>query len=302
MDKIEFNKMIYSDTKNVSTLPDEWAGTSIIRKSTVSEEDWVAFTQEVENFQRLFGGLEIDGKLGEKTLKALFRSFKIRKMRVGSVIFDKPDVLFSSPEYRIKRRGTIHENRIISLWNNYGGHIQTMAKAYSIPIESALAVFAVESGRAYDEETNLVIIRFETHVFKSQSGGRVMKNLGRSQHSEWETLVRAAEMDEEAAFKSVSWGLPQLMGFNYQVTNFDSPQEMALVFQKSCEIQIEGFFQFLDKNNLVRYIRVNDWRTFVRYYNGPGQISHYSGILVNYVNLINRMKNYDPDFRDAVNN
>jgi hypothetical protein len=97
-------------------------------------------------------------------------------------------------------------------------------------------------------------------------------------------------MESEAALWSTSYGLPQLMGFNWQVTRHGSLREMVLAFQDSCVEQVAGFFGFVETNGLVRYLKKADWREFTRRYNGPGNVAAYSSRLINALNVAQALK------------
>lgn len=68
---------------------------------------------------------------------------------------------------------------------------------------------------------------------------------------EWANFTRAYEVNKDATLVSCSYGLPQLMGFNWEVTAHPSPRDMVLAFQRSCEEQVTGFFGFVRANNPV---------------------------------------------------
>lgn len=180
------------------------------------------------------------------------------------------------------------QRKIARLWNAYGAEIHRQAVVADIPVEIALAVFAVEAGRgAYDEETGLVIIRFEPHVFERETG-ETLPGM-RTQAARWSVLADAARINRRVAFESTSWGLGQVMGFNYGVTKYDSPEAMALGFQNSVAEQIAGFFGFIEHNNLAGAIRDRDWQAFSRTYNGPGNVPAYSGMLAEHWGAIGEM-------------
>ena len=176
-----------------------------------------------------------------------------------------------------------------SLWNHYGAAIYHQARTYGLPVETALAVFAVESGTAYDPRTGLVIIRFEPAVFHRKTGQSSAYSRG-GQHREWQNLTQAYEVDPEAALWSTSYGLPQLMGFNWQVTRHDSLTAMVLAFQDSCVEQVAGFFSFVEQNGLVRFIKNTAWREFTRRYNGPGNVEAYSSRLIHALSIAQTLK------------
>ena len=86
---------------------------------------------------------------------------------------------------------------------------------------------------------------------------------------------------------STSYGLPQLMGFNWQVTRHPGVRAMVLAFQDSCEEQVAGFFNFVAQNGLTPYILNADWRGFTRRYNGPGNVEAYAGGLIRALKVVN---------------
>ncbi len=71
------------------------------------------------------------------------------------------------------------EKRICHLWNRYGKAIHQQGAAHGLSTRSALAVFSVESGKAYDPATGLRIGR-QMIVVKEQSlaGSAAHQNCG----------------------------------------------------------------------------------------------------------------------------
>ena len=184
---------------------------------------------------------------------------------------------------------TPEERRVATLWNRYGAAIYRQAQVCRLPVETALAVFYVESKTAYDPKTGLVIIRFEPHIFRRQAGQEVSFCRGGQPH-EWQNLAQAFGLDQDAALLSTSYGLPQLMGFNWQVTRHPGVKAMVLAFQDSCEEQVAGFFNFVEQNGLTGYILNADWRAFTRRYNGPGNVEAYAGGLIRALKVVNSLK------------
>ncbi len=203
---------------------------------------------------------------------------EVLKVLDQNLILRVPEVPVCPPSgVRLKGR-TPEEQRIANLWNCYGAAIYREAAGRGLPVETTLAVFSVESGQAYDPLTGLVIIRFEPGVFKKRSGQAVSCRR-KGQKEEWQNLERAFKINAEAALFSCSYGLPQLMGFNWKVTAHRSVREMVLAFQRSAAEQVAAFFGFVEKSRLVHLIVKQDWRQFARYYNGPGNIEGYAGKL-----------------------
>lgn len=302
-----YNRRALGKLWNLLDLPVEWPGYKILLQGDLDHNlvideaemeaiDWIAFSEEVEDFQRLAEVDPPDGKLGPTSLKKLKSFYKLSAAPAGALKKLGDDMVLRAAEVPVSEPpgpplvgDTLEEKSVCNLWNKYGQAIHQQAKEYGIPIETALAVFFVESKRAYDPVTGLVIIRFEPHIFKRYSGQQIPFGRG-GQKDEWDSLERAYPLDPEAALYACSYGLPQLMGFNWQVTRHPGVQEMVLAFQRSCEEQVAGFFGFVEKNNLRRHILNKDWRSFTARYNGAGNVDDYSGKLIRALKVVNSLK------------
>ncbi|MBT0652878.1 N-acetylmuramidase domain-containing protein [Geomobilimonas luticola] len=287
-----YNRSAIGTLWNLRDIPVEWPGYAILLKGDRDNDlaiepdeldgvDWIAFSEAVGDVQEEAGVKDPDSKLGPNTLKLLRKKYG-EKPSAGTVLKTVGDlVLKKSREPVAPPAGpelvgrNDEERRICSLWNRYGAAIGGQASQYGIPVESALAVFCVESGTAYDPGAGLVIIRFEPHIFRKHAGKEVVWGRG-GQKTEWRNFETAFGVNPEAALLATSYGLPQLMGFNTWVTRFKSAREMVLAFQDSCTEQVAGFFGFVTKNRLERYIVDRDWRSFARRYNGPANVDDYS--------------------------
>ena len=91
----------------------------------------------------------------------------------------------------------------------------------------------------------------------------------RTQKLRYDWLMAAAEIDTDAALQSCSWGLGQVMGFNYKVCGFASPTDFAKAMMHSEGAQVLAIARFIVGNNLQRHVRNKDWASFARGYNGP---------------------------------
>jgi len=266
-----------------------------LEPEALDQIDWIAFSRAVGDFQAEAGVAPRDAKLGPVTLQRLREFYGVAPVqseilkRLGEMEFRPATVPVSEPPGPHLVGRTPEERSLATLWNRYGAAIYRQARAYRLPVETALAVFSVESNLAYDPRTGLVIIRFEPHIFRRQVGQEVAFSRG-GQQDEWGNLGRAYALDADAALLSTSYGLPQLMGFNWRVTRHGSVQAMVLAFQDSCEEQVAGFFNFVDQNGLVRFIQKADWRGFTRRYNGPGNVEAYAGKLIRALNAVNCLK------------
>jgi hypothetical protein len=301
-----YNRRALGKIWNLHDLPKESPGYQILLQADLNGDlalgaaeldriDWLAFSQAVKDFQQQQGLAPRDAKLGPLTLRRLRQCYGLTPDRpgvlksLGELTFRPAATPVSEPDGPPLTGRTLAENRVCDLWNRYGAAIYRQARAYRLPVAAALAVFAVESQMAYDPRTGLVIIRFEPHIFRRQAKRNVLYSRGGQEH-EWRNLAQAYDLNAEAALWSTSWGLPQLMGFNWRLTRHPSLQAMVLAFQDSCEAQVAGFFEFTAQNGLGRYMLNADWQGFTRRYNGPGQVAVYAARLVSALKAVNSLQ------------
>lgn len=298
-------------------LPVQWPGYDILafadfnRNQDLDDEesrhiDWFAFTQCVIDFQKDQRLTPADGKLGPNTLLKLQAFYTelhtnpttrqpsghakpVLMSLAGTLDFFAPSTPTAAPKHLIPLSSNPQEASIARLWNRYGAAIGRCAKQHDLSVDRALAVFQVESKQAYDLATGLVLIRFETHIFKRYTQ-RSIANAHRNQAEEWQALQQASSHNLEAALLSTSFGLPQLMGFNWQYTRHSSVENMVLAFQDSCEAQVNGFFDFIVKQDLLGHLKKSNWSEFVRRYNGPGNVADYTSKLTKALALVSYLE------------
>jgi hypothetical protein len=150
----------------------------------------------------------------------------------------------------------------------------------NLKVPELLAVIAVEtSGCGYFADRQPAIL-FERHIFHKQTGGRFDTDYpGLSNPSpggyqfgadEYPRLRAAALLDVDAALKSASWGIGQIMGFNFASSGYVTVQAMVEAAMSSEDQQLEAMASFLKASGLHRTLAVHDWTSFARGYNGPG--------------------------------
>lgn len=93
-------------------------------------------------------------------------------------------------------------------------------------------------------------------------------------HDSYPRLMQAAAIDEAAALKSASWGLGQVLGENYRMLGYESPQAMVMAFMDDEEAHLKGMVDFLIANHIDDDLRAHEWAVVARVYNGPGYRSH----------------------------
>ena len=87
---------------------------------------------------------------------------------------------------------------------------------------------------------------------------------------EYNRLNKAKKIDEEAALASASWGIFQVMGFNFEDGGYSSVREFVDAMCKSEDEQVIAAARFICKNNGMKKALINkDWATFASLYNGP---------------------------------
>ena len=122
-------------------------------------------------------------------------------------------------------------------------------------------------------------ILFERHIFhrltqgRHDSGNADISNAKAGGYvgglGEYTRLEKAMSLDREAALKSASWGIAQVMGFNYAVAGFDSIDAMVAGMVKDENTQVLAMANFIKGNNLAGALQRQDWTSFARGYNGP---------------------------------
>jgi hypothetical protein len=170
---------------------------------------------------------------------------------------------------------------IVELKARYGQLITDLINEYDLqmPTDHIGKIIAVESKGTGFDDVGRMLIRFEVHIFYEKidsskldeankyfintggSGGQQIKygdefvslhptgGLGDSD-LQYLALQYAKAIDEEAAYSSISMGLCQLMGFNYETAGFSSVEEMYDRMSDSYEIQIEAMIKHIKNTGL----------------------------------------------------
>jgi N-acetylmuramidase/Putative peptidoglycan binding domain len=84
-------------------------------------------------------------------------------------------------------------------------------------------------------------------------------------------LCAGANLGEEPALKSASWGIGQVMGFNHAAAGYASATAMVTAMVDSEDGQLLAMANFLEDAGLANHLRARDWRKFAIGYNGPAQ-------------------------------
>lgn len=172
------------------------------------------------------------------------------------------------------------------------GDVELVAGYLGCETAAVRAVMAVESrSKAYQDGRPIILN--EPHVFYRELGkiSRAKRDEAVSAglaYKKWKTkpylrtqaeryawLDKAMKIDKEAALKSCSWGLGQVMGFNHAVCGLDTAEAFVKAMMHSKGGQLLVIARFIVGNKLQRHLRrPHNWRKFARSYNGPGYATH----------------------------
>lgn len=172
---------------------------------------------------------------------------------------------------------------------------QEVAKLLGVSPEIILAVARVESGSDINQ------FLFEPHVFSRLTGHHYDSTHPHVSYPIWDRkkypttklgrqlqFENAIMLDALKAYESASWGLFQIMGFNYEVLGYSSALSMATDLKASTVANMRAFGDIIKYMNLVKILQNKKWDKFARVYNGPGFKSNnydikieaaYAGIL-----------------------
>ncbi|WP_367718102.1 N-acetylmuramidase domain-containing protein [Nitratireductor sp. GISD-1A_MAKvit] len=165
--------------------------------------------------------------------------------------------------------------------------VSRMAKAVAIDPALLLAVAQVESGgRAHALVRGRLepIIRFEGHYFDRRLSGTKLKRARaaglssrraggvanpRNQAERWALVERAAGIDRQAAYESVSWGVGQVMGAHWSWLGFADVEALVAEARAGISGQVRLMLRYIEKAGLKQALTARDWSRFAHGYNGP---------------------------------
>jgi len=165
--------------------------------------------------------------------------------------------------------------------------IISTARTAGVEPAALLAVAEVESGGqvfARVQNRNEPLIRFEGHYFHrllaeekravalraglaSPSAGGVPNP--RTQEGRWKLLNRAAMIDRQAAWRSTSWGLGQVMGDHFQWLGYKSVDALVEEARAGASGQVRLMLRFIEKSGMRDLLNNHQWERFALRYNGP---------------------------------
>lgn len=85
----------------------------------------------------------------------------------------------------------------------------------------------------------------------------------------YDRIQRARQIDENAALKSTSWGLGQILGGNHEGAGYPTVQAMVLDFMEDEENQLQAIAKLLVAWHIDDDLREHRWAVVARVWNGP---------------------------------
>ena len=168
---------------------------------------------------------------------------------------------------------------------------QSALNALQTDAAAVWALLEVESGRAGYLPDRRPQILFERAVFHTRTGGRFdATHPGISATTwggysggaaEYTRLAEAYALSPDDALQSVSWGIAQVMGFNFSPSGFTSAEDYVKNSCASEGAQLMAFQNFLLHTGVAQALAAHDWSSVALHYNGSGQVSVYAGRLQN---------------------
>ena len=161
-----------------------------------------------------------------------------------------------------------------------------VAKSIGIEPATLKAVIDVEAaGRGFLRNGKPKIL-FEGHIFWNQL---LAKGINPNNHlngnlnilypnwtrkfyiggvGEYRRLDKAILIHEEAALKSASWGLFQVMGFNFHLTKYSDVHAFVDAMYQSEYEHLQAFLGYITNRNLIVHLKNKNWAAFASGYNG----------------------------------
>jgi N-acetylmuramidase len=144
------------------------------------------------------------------------------------------------------------------------------------------AILDVESaGSGFDKQGRPKML-FEPHIFWRELGPGEKRDKAAKAglaYGQWKRnyppdsyarLEKAMAIDENAALRSASWGLGQILGLNSTAAGYPSARAMVEAFMDDEDAHLRAMIRFIKAHGLDDELRRHDWKGFARGYNGAG--------------------------------
>lgn len=152
--------------------------------------------------------------------------------------------------------------------------IAEVTNKFNIDPVFATSVALIETNGKPYLANGFPVLRFEKHVFlrylkKNKSVPHLLRKAECLQGCGVETYNKACEIDKKLAMLSTSFGMFQIMGFNFEVVGYSTVEDFVQAMYDSVENQIDAFCKFVVVNKLQNVINEKNYAKFAHQYNGP---------------------------------
>lgn len=162
------------------------------------------------------------------------------------------------------------------------------ARRLHCDVAAVKAVAEVESSGSGFLGDGRVRILFEGHIFHRYTKGIFSANSPDVSYPRWDVskyakgpnaevrgqreqdrLTKARLLNKQAALFSASYGMFQIMGFNYAACGYTNVERFVEDMQASARAQLLAFCEYIVHTSLDDELRNHNWKEFARRYNGP---------------------------------
>jgi len=159
---------------------------------------------------------------------------------------------------------------------------ENAAEALGCDVAAVKAVTEVESrgsgflpdGRPKILFEAAVFSRLTNHKYDATNPDISSRGWNRSLYkggaAEYDRLNAAQTLDNDAALEAASYGLFQIMGFNYAAAGFGNIQDYVEAMARSESEHLKAFVNFIKSKRLHRFLANKEWARFAAGYNGGG--------------------------------
>ena len=214
--------------------------------------------------------LEVNGLYGEKE-QELLAPFIASKFITSDVIIEEAkkhnlpeSMLLAIKDVEAKSSGYLDDGRVIILFERH--------KMYS----------EVRKLRGIDFANAMV--KVHPDIINPATGGYI------GYEREYDRLNKAKSIDSDCALKSASWGLFQIMGFNFGLAGYENVGDFVSDMSESERFHIQALCNFIVNNPpLYRAMKSRNFQQIALYYNGSNyKINRYDTDLMNIYNTLLR--------------
>lgn len=100
-----------------------------------------------------------------------------------------------------------------------------------------------------------------------------------TQDARYSRVMRMMAIDSSAALKSCSWGIGQVMGFNFASCGYPDVESMIADAMQSELLQFMFIVHYIEHAGLASALKRHDWAAIAGGYNGPGNVAAYAAKL-----------------------